>query len=316
MSAIRVSVVLPVYNGARYLEEAVRSVLAQEHDGFELLLCDDASRDRSAELLARFASDPRVRVLRNDQNLGLFPTLNRLLREARADRIRLFAQDDVMYAGCLVEEERFLEAHPEVAMCYCAFDTLDERSDVVRKAPEDRTPDVLLPEQASELMFYYGSLTGNIANITLKRATLKAVGAFREDLRVSGDFDLLVRIAECHRIGFVRTPLIGLRAHAGQLSRHRDSSVLFMHENRALRETLLARLPQESRAHARRYLRRRIHPQHAHHAARRLLAGDVLGAIGTLSALRSLDRPLPVAFWWLVTGNGRWLVPRPRLRTF
>jgi glycosyltransferase involved in cell wall biosynthesis len=306
---------MPVHNGQRYLERAIASVLAQEDCAFELLVCDDASSDASPAIAGGFG-DARLRLLRNERNQGLFPTLNRLVAESRGEIVRLWAQDDVMYPQCLASELRFLDAHPEIAMSYCAADRIDESGTVVARAGRDATPTVLAPEQASELMFYYGSISGNISTVALRRSTFDAVGRFREDMLVSGDFELWVRITERLPIGFIEQPLIQLRQHSGQFSRRRGIVPSFMRENEEIRRTLLARLPASMQHHGRRYLRGHVHAQYAHHVVTSALAGDLDTARATWRLLAEFDRPLRVFLWWLATGNGRWLAPRPRLVTF
>ena len=78
MSAPLVTVGVPVYNGQRYLARALDSLLAQTFDDFEIVLCDNASEDRTAEICAAYAArDPRIRFHRNPQNLGLVRNFNR-----------------------------------------------------------------------------------------------------------------------------------------------------------------------------------------------------------------------------------------------
>src|SRR6185369_13086080 len=89
----RVTVVMSVYNGERYLAEAIDSILAQTYRDFELLVIDDASTDRTAEIVAKY-HDERIRVLRNDTNRGLTVSLNIGLGAARGELIARHDADD------------------------------------------------------------------------------------------------------------------------------------------------------------------------------------------------------------------------------
>ena len=82
----RVTVLMPVYNAAAYVGAAIQSILAQEHDAFELLIVDDASTDGSLDVVRSFR-DPRIHVLHNESNLKLAHALNRGLAEAKGDLI-------------------------------------------------------------------------------------------------------------------------------------------------------------------------------------------------------------------------------------
>lgn len=93
-----VSICLPVYNGARYLGQAIESALGQTHEDFELLIANDCSTDESAAIADSFAQrDNRVRAWTNDRNLGHYPNYNACIERAAGKYIKLFAQDDILH---------------------------------------------------------------------------------------------------------------------------------------------------------------------------------------------------------------------------
>ena len=112
MSA-RVSVLLAVHNGGEYLHEAVDSVLAQTYEDFELLLVDDASTDGAVDSLA---PDTRIRVLRNERNLGQIPSLNRGLQAALGEYVARLDHDDLCFPRRLERQVDLLDSHPAVAL--------------------------------------------------------------------------------------------------------------------------------------------------------------------------------------------------------
>src|SRR5215831_2702993 len=120
MTAPAVSIVLPVYNGRRYLRESMDSLLGQTDPDFELIAWDDGSADDSREILAQYR-DPRLRVFANPVNAGLFPTLNLGLQEARGALVRFWTQDDRMKRDCLAREREFWTRRPQIAMSYCQW---------------------------------------------------------------------------------------------------------------------------------------------------------------------------------------------------
>lgn len=105
------SVVMPTYNAARHVREAIGSVLAQDFADFELLLVDDGSTDDTAIVLQEFATDPRVRVLRNERNLGLITTLHRAYGECRASLIARMDADDICEPSRFRKQVEFLRAN-------------------------------------------------------------------------------------------------------------------------------------------------------------------------------------------------------------
>jgi glycosyltransferase involved in cell wall biosynthesis len=123
-----VSVGLPVFNGEAYLEEAIRSVLAQTLSDLELVISDNASTDRTAEICRDWAAtDGRVRVVRNPENLGAAPNYNRTFALSRGRYFKWLAHDDRLRPGYLEATVAVLEADPTVVLCNTTVDYIDER---------------------------------------------------------------------------------------------------------------------------------------------------------------------------------------------
>ena len=121
-----VSVGMPVFNGESYLEEAIRSVLGQTLGDLELILCDNASTDRTAEICRDFAaSDPRVRYYRNARNLGAAPNYNLAYAQARGRYFKWLAHDDRILPSFLEKTCRILEQRSEVLLCYSVVSYID-----------------------------------------------------------------------------------------------------------------------------------------------------------------------------------------------
>lgn len=232
-----ISIIFPVYNGSRYLRLSLESLLSQTFRDFELIIWNDGSSDNSEAIIRSF-QDERIRYFKNLQNRGLFPTLNSAIREARGRWIRLWSQDDIMKPHCLEVEFAFNELNGEIGMSYCARDIIDGDGNITLPAPFDSTPDIVSPMLASQIMFYHGSIAGNIANVTLRRSILDDLGFFREDLVVSGDLEMWVRIAKHAPIGFIRLSLMCLRSHDGQFSRRRGIAITFLQEDYPLFDEL------------------------------------------------------------------------------
>src|SRR5688572_5841450 len=91
----KVSVLIPTYNYAHYLDEAIKSVLNQTFSDFELIIVDDKSSDNTSEVVQKFLSDPRVSFYINDENLGLVHNFNRCLEYAKGDYIKFLMADDI-----------------------------------------------------------------------------------------------------------------------------------------------------------------------------------------------------------------------------
>lgn len=104
---ILTSIILPVYNSESYITECINSVLDQTYKNFELVICDDASSDNTYLLLKNF-KDPRIRLYRNEKNLGISATLNKLLNLATGQYIAIMNSDDLMMPNRLQLQTDFL----------------------------------------------------------------------------------------------------------------------------------------------------------------------------------------------------------------
>ncbi|MGM9837770.1 MAG: glycosyltransferase family 2 protein [Paludibacteraceae bacterium] len=122
MTQPRISILLPAYNAARYLREAVESMLMQTYRDFELLLLNDGSTDSTEQIALELAnSDERIRYIRNPHNVGLANTLNRGLSLAQGEFIARMDADDISLPTRLETQVRYLDAHPDVMLCSCAI---------------------------------------------------------------------------------------------------------------------------------------------------------------------------------------------------
>lgn len=137
----RVSVLLPVYNGARYVRDAIDSILGQSYRDFEFLIINDGSTDGTREILDSLV-DPRVRVF-HKHNEGLGKTLNRGLKLATGEYVARIDADDAAEPERLKRQVEYLESHPDIAVLGTALKvSYSDGTEVIRQRPL-RQEDVL-----------------------------------------------------------------------------------------------------------------------------------------------------------------------------
>lgn len=123
-----VTIGIPVYNGEKYLEEAVRSALAQTCGDLELVISDNASTDRTAEICRDYAlQDSRVRYFRNPSNLGAAPNYNIVFQHARGRFFKWLAHDDLITPTYVAKTIRVLEARPDAVLCNSVVAYIDAK---------------------------------------------------------------------------------------------------------------------------------------------------------------------------------------------
>lgn len=129
---ILISVVMPNYNGHRFVEQAIDSVLSQTYQYFELLIVDDCSKDDSLQLIKRKAqSDSRIRVIALENNAGVANARNVGIREAKGKYIALLDNDDLWTADKL--ERQLATAEKGADIVYCSYDFIDEQNNPIKK---------------------------------------------------------------------------------------------------------------------------------------------------------------------------------------
>jgi glycosyltransferase involved in cell wall biosynthesis len=201
---------MAVYNGERYVAEAVQSVLAQRFGDLELIVVDDGSTDRSATIV-RELDDGRIRLLSNDVNVGLARSLNRGLADARGELVARLDADDVATLDRLDRQVEFFDANPAVALAGSWYTDLDF---------EGRATVHELPVEHWDLRWTLCLYCPFVHSAMMWRRTVVAdhVGAYDEGLAYSMDFDLWVRIAARLRVANVPAPLVRIRSHPGSMT--------------------------------------------------------------------------------------------------
>lgn len=122
-----VSIGLAVFNGERYLQQAIDSILAQTFTDFELIVCDNDSDDRTEEICRQYAeSDARIRYYRNPTNIGGVNNENLTFELSRGKYFRLMAHDDLLTPELIEKSVKVLAENPEVILCYSDIIVIDE----------------------------------------------------------------------------------------------------------------------------------------------------------------------------------------------
>ena len=141
---VKVTVLMPTYNVAPYVKEAVESVLTQTYRDFLLLVIDDCSTDATVEAVRSF-DDPRLRIVQNECNLGLAENLNRGLSLVATEYVARMDGDDIAEPCWLEHEVAVLDAHPNIGICGAGFERFGTAETQVRfpKRHEDIVANML-----------------------------------------------------------------------------------------------------------------------------------------------------------------------------
>jgi glycosyltransferase involved in cell wall biosynthesis len=126
----RISVVMSVYNGEKYLRQAIESILQQTYTDFEFIIIDDGSTDSSREIIQSY-DDKRIRLVINEQNIGLTKSLNKGIRLAKGEFIARMDADDISLPQRFEKQVAYLDSHPEVGVLGTYANIIDHRGKII-----------------------------------------------------------------------------------------------------------------------------------------------------------------------------------------
>lgn len=196
MSDPEFSVVISAYNEEGLVGDAIRSVLAQTRDDFELIVIDDGSTDRTAEVVGRFESaDPRVRLI-SHPNRGLAASLNVGIEAGSAPLIALLDADDLWMPDFLEHMGAGLGADPAAGFAYTEAWWLDQgRGRFFRRSTSEYMgAPAVAPGDPGEFLVALMPANWVFGLPLLRRSALEAVGGFDDSLRACEDYELWIRL--------------------------------------------------------------------------------------------------------------------------
>jgi hypothetical protein len=206
-----VSIVLPVWNGEKYLKYSIESCIAQTHQNFELIIVDDHSSDNTSAIIKKYATiDRRIRSIKNETNLGLPEALNVGFELSRGTFLT-WTSDDNLYAATAIEYMvQQLCTFTEIGLVYCASYHIDETGNRIRlQIP--LPPSALARENTINACFLY------------RRQVMDAVGPYRSAYRYIEDWDFFIRACLKFPAKSYLEPCYFYRIHGNSLtSAHSD----------------------------------------------------------------------------------------------
>jgi glycosyltransferase involved in cell wall biosynthesis len=188
---MKVSIITPNYNGERYIEKTLRSVLAQREEGLDLeyIVVDGASKDRSMEILRRYGN--QIDKVISEPDRGPASAIIKGLNLATGDLIGWLNADDLYHPGALKRALATMELHPEAALCFGRCRIVDEEDREIRRG-------ITLFKEA----FFPFSCHFMIQSINyisqpamfFRRSALQKAGPLREDMKAAFDYDFILRL--------------------------------------------------------------------------------------------------------------------------
>lgn len=208
MSTPLISIILPIFNQAKYLAEAIESILNQTFTDFELLIIDDASTDSSLKLIKTY-QDKRIRLFTNKINKGLAACLNLGIKEARSNFVARMDGDDISYPQRLAHQYTFMQEHSEVAVYGSALTLLDSPKKTICFP---RSDGLCRAQLIFRSPFAHPSVMIRKYTLNINQLT------YDETLKSAQDYNLWMKLSLIKNVQFAnhKQALVSYRQHAAQ----------------------------------------------------------------------------------------------------
>lgn len=207
----KISVLMSVYDGERYLREAVESILNQTFTDFEFMIVDDGSTDGTWAILQSY-NDPRIVLLRNEENTGLTRSLNMGLAVARGEYIARQDADDVSLPERLEKQVRFLDKHPEIVLVSSDVEFIDSEGRSLGRSQRACDPNLV-----AWYLLFYNHVAGH-SQVMFRHKPVMDLGGYSEARRYSQDYELWLRLVKLGDIAILPDVMLQWRHHGENIS--------------------------------------------------------------------------------------------------
>ena len=211
----KVSVCMPVYNGADYITDSIKSVLAQTYKNFNLIVCDNRSTDSTEEIVSKF-KDPRLTYVRNIKNLGLVGNHNRCLELADGKYVHFLHHDDIMLPDNLAHKVSILDENPNVGLVHSDVLFMDEAGKQLDLSKFDAKRDYIEDGRKVFEEYILDMPVGArffIGAVLARRKCYLKLGGFNQSLPNVNDSEMWLRMLLFYDVACVGKPLVKYRLH-------------------------------------------------------------------------------------------------------
>lgn len=213
-----ITVVITSYNYRQYLGAAIESALTQDFPSFEVLVLDNCSTDGSEEIVTSYRSDPRLRYVRHERNIGITPNHNCGITAARGEYVIFLSADDFFLPGHLSRPVRFLGAHPEVDVLYTGYFHADADGRIFdRFTHPGLVPADYIGGRNEFAEILSGECYPTLPTVLFKKSFFEELGPLDERLSVGFDYEFFLRLAKAEkRFAYLQVPTMCVRSHGAR----------------------------------------------------------------------------------------------------
>lgn len=196
MAEVKLSVCIPVFNGGKYIKIAIDSVISQSYSDYEILIIDNNSTDNTVEVVSNI-HDPRIRLIRNESNIGLIPNWNKALENAKGKYIKILPADDLIYPDCLAKQCAILDKDIEekISLVSSRRNIINDSGKVLFNRGFSKTEvQVSGIDAINKNVRSGGNIIGEGGALMFRKNIINKTGNFNSDIFYVLDLDLWYKI--------------------------------------------------------------------------------------------------------------------------
>ena len=212
----KVSIIMPVLNGERFIDEAIQSIADQTYKNVELVVVDDGSTDETFGRIQRFQDLLELQCVRHEKPLGIAVSVNDGIRHATGDMIAFLDHDDAWFPQFLETQVTHLAEHPDVGMVHCDFQTIDADGKIIEESVAASRRRRRPSGHVFSQLFMDSFIVAN--SVLIRHECFTRLGLFDESLRW-GDYHMWLRIARHYKVDYIDKVLTKYRQHSTQSTR-------------------------------------------------------------------------------------------------
>ena len=218
---VKVSVIIPTYNRANLVEKAIKSVLNQTYQDFEIIVVDDASTDNTEEVIKNF-SNKRIKYIKCKKNKGDSFARNTGIKIAKGEYIAFLDSDDEWLREKLEKQIKVLDNKPpEVGAVYSDVLYIDKNGKNLNRKLSNPGKEGYIYEE-----LFGGNCVGTPSTLLIRKECFNRVGLFDVLIGTFSDWDMWIRIAKYYRFTFIKVPLVKYRIHFNRMSENLELKII------------------------------------------------------------------------------------------
>lgn len=221
---LTVDVIIPVFNGEKYIIQCLKSVLRQTYTINKIIITDDGSTDKTKDIIHNFVQKYPNIVLLEHEHKGVSHARNLAISKSDADFIAFLDSDDIWYPEKIEKQLMLFTNNPNLGVVYCSTETIDSNNNIL---PRARVGKALYKGRIFEQLLIKGNIiSGSASAVIVKRSCLQHTGGFDTNLSFGEDWDLWLKLAYKYPYDFVPEILVQIRNHSNSIQNNKYSSKL------------------------------------------------------------------------------------------